>query len=515
MKIKNNLLNLIGIILTLFSFLFILSLAVLSIRNDIWYDEVFSLVFANASFREMISLTASDVHPPFYYIYLKLIMDIGKLIVPTVASEVVAKAASIIPWLGLGAIALTFVRQRYGLLVGGLFLFLVSLMPNVGGFFIEIRMYSLALFLVVGAFVSCILILEAVANGSGNYKKSFVSLFIFGILAAYTQYFTCIAIIGVYLVLFIGLMVYHKKLERNYITMTILSVLASVLLYIPWLPFLLKQLKGVSQSYWIQPMNLRSIPGIIKYLYLPSSGYGIWNYIAAILAILATAMIVVMFILSKPEWYKIIIAVAALIVPGLIVIVGYIASMLGHPIFTYRYIIPAAGVVYMALAYMLGCVVKKDKLWALVLIIPFLLVGYLNQGALRYEEGVKSEMMPEANRLLSAIGEDDVVITNFDQTATLMDYYLPDADVYFYEGEVDPVVRTMFGINEQHLSEADAPNLVDEAIKEGHRVYFLGSFNSREEIVASLSENGVLVGTPEDILIERYWINVYQLELMQ
>ena len=55
-------------------------LAAVSIRfcfsSDIWYDELFTMGLTGHSFQDMIGYTARDVHPPFYYIYVKVIRDI-------------------------------------------------------------------------------------------------------------------------------------------------------------------------------------------------------------------------------------------------------------------------------------------------------------------------------------------------------------------------------------------------------------------------------------------------------
>ena len=44
-------------------------------NNSIWLDEAFSMSMIQQNFGEMIYNTAIDVHPPLYYIILK-IMDL-------------------------------------------------------------------------------------------------------------------------------------------------------------------------------------------------------------------------------------------------------------------------------------------------------------------------------------------------------------------------------------------------------------------------------------------------------
>ena len=54
---------------------------VLRLRNilnrDFWYDEAFTGVTVKANFWEMIRITINDVHPPLYYILLKMFSYFG------------------------------------------------------------------------------------------------------------------------------------------------------------------------------------------------------------------------------------------------------------------------------------------------------------------------------------------------------------------------------------------------------------------------------------------------------
>ena len=55
----------------------------LSLTTDIWYDELFTMEFATRPVKELISLTARDVHPPFYYMIVRffiLLCDAAALV---------------------------------------------------------------------------------------------------------------------------------------------------------------------------------------------------------------------------------------------------------------------------------------------------------------------------------------------------------------------------------------------------------------------------------------------------
>ena len=46
----------------------------LCFSDDIWYDELFTMGLASQPFGELISITARDVHPPLYYVIVKLFL---------------------------------------------------------------------------------------------------------------------------------------------------------------------------------------------------------------------------------------------------------------------------------------------------------------------------------------------------------------------------------------------------------------------------------------------------------
>lgn len=50
-------------------------------NNCIWLDEAFSMSMIKQSFWEMICNTAIDVHPPLYYIILKMIISVFNLFI--------------------------------------------------------------------------------------------------------------------------------------------------------------------------------------------------------------------------------------------------------------------------------------------------------------------------------------------------------------------------------------------------------------------------------------------------
>ena len=504
--------NIIGLSLILISIIYIVQAVVIARGGDLWYDESFSMAFINGDFMSIAKLTALDVHPPFYYWYLKVVVAIGKALFGGANAIYLAKIASVIPYFGILLLSLCVIRRYYDLLAAGFFMLLITIMPQVATYYTEIRMYSLAMFLVFAAFGAFISIVhKKETKGGARGYIPYAVFFICGILTAYTQYFACVAIIALYLMLLIYSVLEYKKGMREALFKTIICIVLSIICYVPWLPKVLNQMGAVTTSYWIQPMSIKSFLGCIKYIYLPVSGDGLVNYVAAGLMIAATAAIFVMFIKVKPEREELLIASSGVVVPLFIVVVGFVFSILGHPIFVYRYMIPALGVYFGGLSIMMAKVIESSNIWFVLVIVPFLFGGYHQHNGYYYEELNKLNHVDEALGAISAIPDDAIIITNFNQVCTLMYYYKSDNEIYLYEGYTDDIVKNTFDRWQEFLSEKDAPVLIKNALKDKREVYFIGSFNSRDDIIKEWESNKISSKELSSVLLERYWFNVYKL----
>ena len=190
----------------------------------------------------------------------------------------------------------------------------------------------------------------------------------------------------------------------------------------------------------------------------------------------------------------------------IVVLSGFILSAMGTPIFVYRYLIPTLGGVWLLVAIMADRAANRKAL--LLLILPMLLAGGLNIIGIRAEEGNKLATISHSYDVVSDIPEGSVIITNFDHVCAVMSYYRPDCQVLLYEAEIDKLLPDMQGNITDNVHDLDIEKLVSSQDKE---VYFWGSFNSREEIVESWTTLGINNELMDNILIERYWINVYKL----
>ncbi|MCR5501571.1 MAG: hypothetical protein K6F53_01030 [Lachnospiraceae bacterium] len=536
--------------------------------EDIWYDEIFSVSYAKKSLSGILELTSLDVHPPLYYFYLKGITGLLGVLLPSLPFLCACKIASLLPLLLLMILSLTLIRKHFGLLTASLFCFFLTAMPQLGSYYVEIRMYSLAMLFVTGAFLSMILILRNFFAGTGPSNTASRILFLLcGILSAYTQYFACIAVIGIYIVFFTGILAgrtssgkgggfrarFSDPRVRKELFFLLISAVLSVLCYLPWLPRLLRQIRGVAASYWIQPMSLRSIPGTVKYIFTPVLTGGSWDYIPAGLMIGATLILILLFLTGLSGGIRekgaraedagsglfarisaLIFAFTGIFLILFLLAAGYLASFLDHPVFTYRYLIPVLGVFWFGIAFIAGRIFEGEmeretgkSLSPARLLFPVLLLLTLGIFAFGGRCTVKGFAAEETKKLteaektlsvLSGIEENAVIITNFDHVAALSDYYLntffeKNALILLYEGTVEETAAAMLSRPPGTLKEGELPGKMLLFEKEGRPVYFFGSFASREDLLSEWTVSGIRSEELSDLLLERYWFRICHLAI--
>lgn len=483
--------------------------------QDIWYDEVFSVQFMQHSYGEIAVLTGKDVHPPLYYWYLKLFHDIGKFLVPAAPSVVLCKLASVLPFVGIFIYTVTVIRKRFGLHVAGVYWFLLMTMPQINNYMVEIRMYSLALFLITAAFLHSCELTGIVKTRDASLKEMssglpqktellhWILFWMYGILTAYTQYYACVAIIAIYIALFIYFCI---RREKKGICKTLLCAGLSVLVYLPWLPFFFSQVQTVSSSYWIQPLTWKSIFGCLKYIFLPVSYMVKRNYVlACVMILIFGAAFLYSFLMKRKDGKDRYFLLCGLWMAVFTTLTGFVCSILNRPVFVYRYLIPCLGAAWLIAAVTLWDSVEKN--WGIVLLVPFLLAGYSNMQGFRGEESKKLVQMEATQSFLTDFPEGSVVLCNFDHVQAVTACYLDDSnELYLYGSNPENLIAELLPQCKGLEAVAELPKLV-----QSKDVYFFGSFNSREDLLKEWEAEGIAYTEEGTYLLERYYFNVYHL----
>ncbi|WP_139165080.1 hypothetical protein [Butyrivibrio sp. INlla16] len=534
-----------GSLLYLISSAMIIFSAYLCFSPDIWYDELFSMQLATKPVSEMVKLTAADVHPPLYYIIVHFVI---KALTPFgnsfMSSGLVnsgaalgsmqimyAKLASVIPLFILFLYAVTIIRKRYGILVGGLFSCAVIAMPQMADYAVEVRMYSWVMLFVTALCIHAGPFIETEKDKQIKGLKwgKIFPLFIYGLLACYTQYYAAVAVAAVYLFLIIW------SVRKNVYQLGILLISANMtaVCYVPWISVVLSQARSVSSNYWIQPLSLRSFGGIIKFLMKP----GFFNdKLATVLAVVMFVLVVAVVFCNIRDSYM---WLCFMPIIGIIAF-GFAVSFLLRPVFIYRYMIPAMGAMWLSVLIAAKRLLNGERgklLFAGLLLYTLMTIFCIRDfWAFRGNELYKRVNMVQTEQFWKGIcegtgaentdedslSEDPILICNFEQVAALSMYYANGyCDIVGDAGKELPVQVYLYGAITDSILESTLPGIqviseypeVQELVDSGRRVLFLGSFNSREDILQEWKDSpaGIENKNIGSYLNERYWFDVFEL----
>ena len=513
----------------------------LSLTTDIWYDELFTMEFSARPVKELIGLTARDVHPPFYYMIVRffILLCNGLGLVGDgpmqLGPESVAKIVSILPFFILMIYAATTVRKRFGILPAGMFSFAIITMPQMPEYTTEIRMYSWAVLFVTAAMLHGFNLLCCIL---GREKQGWdlpdgIMLWLYTTAAAYTHYYAAFCIGIIYGILIIWMLVYYVRVARKKTGGSISLKAAATLIvalnltiasYIPWVSSLMSQVGAVKANYWIQPVGIRSIGSAIKYLF---KGYFSNDTLATVVAVLLFVLITFLLVrtvirtVSGKELTDAFTLFSFSILP-LVVLTGLVASAILRPVFVNRYMIPAYGCFWLAVSvmasYEIDLVYKRakgqlyGKMAGVALAVIMIFVGAVDFKAFIGNEEYRMVNIDTTLDMLSGIDSDTIIISNFQHVQGLLSYYLNKGDedykVYLYCEEPEPLIKeTVPG-----LETIDDPIDIANYLDAGKKVLFLGSFNAREVILQEWNDEYSVTSENEgSFLMERYWFDVFRL----
>lgn len=488
----------------------------LCFSKDIWYDELFTMGLGNRSLSGLISVTARDVHPPFYYMIVKLAFWIGGSSFLGTAQVYLAKLLSVLPFALCLVYGMTKVRKHFGILSAGLFSFLIVTMPQMADYTVEIRMYGYALFFILAGMLHAYELTIDEKQRKKNYGN-WLALTLYALLALYTHYFAAVAALMIYSYLFFTSLAQGKLKERLFPFLG--SGLICVLGYLPWLfGVVTAQVDQVKENYWIQPLSFRTLGGCVKFLFRPDFTAGWLNDLLAVVLCLLYGGLLIATLLSRlrrgEETEKaFFLAGCADCLLG-IVIFGFAASFLLRPIFVYRYMLPAMGVFWLAFAVMLSDLKEKRKGFFIGALLLLAVIGLRDYWAFYGEEMWKRVQMEPALTALAQIEDEDIVIYNFDQAQGVVSYYLNN-ETYLWYGHTEELIMEMYpsdhSLVEGEFSDEAGIARIKEFLGEGKTVWFLGSGNAREEILQKWEANGISFEERESVMIERYWFNLYKI----
>ncbi len=214
------------------------SLAQTYLTRGFWGDEAWTSLISQLPYGQMLKTTAADFHPPAYYSIVELVY---KFLPPT---EIVTRSISIFFYLATVWLVYLLASRFRGRLFGVLSASAVFLNPIFFRYAFEARNYTLFAFAATGSVYFLLRLSEKFTRMSAVFFVLFSTL---GIYTHYYMFFT-IAAEGLYILLF----------DRKILVKTLGLGVICAALYLPWIPFLAKQVMSAGASYWIGAINTRT-----------------------------------------------------------------------------------------------------------------------------------------------------------------------------------------------------------------------------------------------------------------
>ncbi len=429
-----------------------LSVIVCAFSPTIWVDEAFTLGLIRHDMADVIGLTAQDVHPPLYYLMLKMAEDLFSCVSGTFAFRAaVAKLFSAAAFAATAA--LCWVKFRREETKGFRELLVLCLFATSGilSQSIEIRMYGWALFFVTGTYLYA---KEVMDGGSGI--KTWGPLVVFSVCSAYTHNYALISMGAVWLYLLIWVILKNRKEVKNWL----MGGTATAVCYVPWLLVLMKQTSEISERYVIADMPLYTI-----------AAYGVYVFFVYVFPfIFAVIPVVVLTILQRKENRKeLLYLLSGAAIPAMTFAVGVAVSVIICPMLVNRYMVPGLFCLWISVLMCWRRMHDRQK----AIVAGIIVCGCVMFGAEFFiEERAERQRMEESLAFFSALEKDSIVCVSDDEhvrdvVAACMD----DREVYFVRDGRYPL---------RDLWQSVYPNLkvrnyefITEALRKGRTVYLM------------------------------------------
>ena len=382
----------------------ILLWTILSWNDHLWYDEAYTLALIKHPFSQLIDITSRDVHPPLYYLCLRLFYLLcGQSIISL-------KIFSLLFMAGVMLLGLFQIRPLFGNRVAFFYLFLSAVMPCMTLQSYNVRMYSFAMFFIL---------LCAIYAYRFCLKQTPFNLVIFclaGIIASYTHTFALISIVILY-----GIMIFYTFYVKKY--KQLIPILASgfinALAFLPWLLVLVKQFENrVEIAESLKGIDIYSL---IDYAYEWFSTTETGSQLAVLYGIFLI-LILGYFSFYKMHKEKNYAPMAGLMVFTLVTLIGSVLTIKITPVFIGRYALPCIGLLWFFAAY--GMSKIKDVRVVLLLMAVSLMIftaNYKTEYEMK-EDPVLDQVMTYMDK--NSTSQDAIMVTA--EHLLIFNSYLPD-----------------------------------------------------------------------------------------
>lgn len=258
----------------------------------LWHDEAFSALYIRYPFSEMMHRIVLDVHPPLYYLLLRVwAMFAGDSLFSLRLLSIIFGVLTV--WAGYMLTKTAFGSKKLAFVAA----FFLAINPFQIQYALEARMYTLGTFLVL---LASYFLLKALSRDAQSLRIKYWAGFTLAVAGClYTHYYLLfsVAAMGLYIL-------YDVIATRRFKNLlpAIISGAAAVALYLPWMKAFMEQVSRVQASYWIPAMDRWSVPATFWKMVLGGQEGRHWVLIITALAAIAVILYFLRRIHSQEKW---------------------------------------------------------------------------------------------------------------------------------------------------------------------------------------------------------------------
>ena len=322
--------------------------------SDLWSDEIYTKSMLSGSLSDFYSKFKNDLHPPLYYLGLRLFTALFGTNVITLR---LFSVLGILSTLLLGYFTGRRIFGKQGALY---FCLLFISVPMLAAYSHQARMYTWATFAVTGVFMYSYLFIKT------GKTRDLRFLFLFTLVAMYLHYYSMAAAFVANLFVFLYLLFTQNIKWRPHLYASLLAIV----LFLPWLTMFFVQVNRVQEAFWAPPVSFN---GIYSCITIPFTEQFWTSQYSIALTILSYSLIVITLILSFTKSfseYRLVLWFSLTIFLGTILLVILI-SMISQPILSTRYVMAIVTMLIVAPTILF---IRMKIVWLKVVLITALLL---------------------------------------------------------------------------------------------------------------------------------------------
>ncbi|MDR2336915.1 MAG: glycosyltransferase family 39 protein [Candidatus Nomurabacteria bacterium] len=416
--------------------LFLTFCLVLSGRQQLWFDESYSIMVAENDIPTIIDLASADIHPPLFYLLLHFWGSFFGF------SEWALRFFIILISSITVAIAIIFTQKLFGKKTALLVAPFLLVMPFFMRYSFEIRMYAPAILVSVAATF-------AMWTAWRNKLKRW--WIIYALLVAVGMYLTYMMVLvfvahAIWLIFVTARSEPSEPFLKHFIKQKwLLAYLGATVLYAAWIPTALKHFSGGALSGIGTMFGWEQLLGFFSFslLYTPTWQLKLWQIALIAIVVITTTIFLIhnfkKYFSQRENW---VLLIFLTIIPIILLFIISNPSF-GKPSYIERYLIVFILFFYLLVATTLSNSVANGQKTAIIAyfstlaILTFGTVNLINVGNFNFQRMERSESKI-ASTVLVDYCQDQIIVDDFYLYIELFPYMPKDCNyTYYSENPVD------------------------------------------------------------------------------